>query len=288
MTTRTFIVLAGGATLTAALSFGCRNAGSTNPPTTNQLAARRVAGIDGPAGDSAPARIVTDEPESYSATLRLTAETFGERAAALPNLEAEVARRGRDRRISFRLPDGEQVVYMSRGGTRYVLLPGRERYAEVTSLEAGLDLPSLLMPGRLVEYLRRQRGYARAGEEELGGRTVVKYVAAGETRPGTHAGDIIAESVVYVDKLTGLPLRAAFVTEAAGGARGGKVVAEMRNVRTGADPALFAAPRRMKKVEPEEVRKQLDSLINTAVRLAGPLTNQVSDEAADASASTGR
>ncbi len=288
MTTRTFIALAGGAALTAALSFGCRNAGRTNPPTTNQPAARRAAGIDGPAGDSAPARIVADEPESYSATLRLTTEAVGEGAAALPNLEAEVARQGRDRRVSFRLPDGEEVVYLNRGGTRYVLLPARERYAEVTSREAGFDLPRLLMPDRLVEHLRGQRGYTRAGEEELGGRAVVKYVAAGETRPGTHAGDIIAESAVYVDKLTGLPLRAAFVAEAAGGARGVKVLAEMRDIRTGADPALFAVPRRLKQVEPEEVREQLDSLVSTAARLAGPLPNQVSDEAADTSADTGR
>ncbi len=287
MKNRKLIALAGVAALAATLSFGCRNAGTTNPPAANRPVAERPAGGDNRAGDAAPARIITDEPESYSATLRLTAETVGERAAALPHLEAEMARRGQDRRVSFRLPDGEQVVYLSRGGTRYVILPDRGRYAEVTSREAGFELPRLLMPDGLVGYLKEQEGYGRAGEEELNGRTVVKYVASGETRTGTRAGRITAGSVVYVDKLTGLPLRAELASEAAGdvqGVGGVKVVTEMRNVRTEVDPDVFAVPRRMEKVEADEVREQVNSLVNTAARIAGPLLEQMGAAVADTSA----
>ena len=286
MKTRELIALAGVAALAATLSFGCRNAGTTNPPATNQPVAERPAGSDHRAGDSAPERIVTDEPESYSATLRLTAETAGERAAALPHLEADVARRGRDRRISFRLPDGEQVVYLSRGGMRYVILPDRGRYAEVTSRAAGFELPRLLTPDGLVDYLKGRRGYVRAGEEEMNGRTVVKYVASGESRAGTRAGDMTAESVVYVDKLTGLPLRAELAAEAAGAGRGDgvKVVAEVRNVRTEVDPGVFAVPRRMEKVEADEVRRQVNSLVNAAARIAGSLLDEMSAAVADTSA----
>lgn len=279
MKKRKFIALPACAAIIAALSFGCQDAGSTNPPAVQTSA----AGVNPPAENVQA--IATDEPDSYSATLRVSAESLGERATTFPNLEAEVARRGQNRRVSLRLPDGEQFIYLSRGATRYVLLPDREQYAEVTSREAGFELPRLLMPGRLVDYLKEQDGYARAGEEELNGRTVVKYVASGAGRTGTRAGSVSAESVVYVDKLTGLPLRAELFSEDAGGV---KVVAEMRNVRTGADRDSFAVPRRMKKVESEQVRRQADALANTAARLAGPLLNHLSAAAADTSASARR
>jgi hypothetical protein len=183
--------------------------------------------------------IAAEEPDSYSATLRLSAESSDEHSAAPPSIEAEVARRGRDRRVSLRLPDGRQVVYLSRGGTRFVILPDSGQYAELTLREAGSDLLQLLTPARLVDYLKDQDGYVRAGEEELKGRMVVKYVAPGEARTGARAVGEAAESVVYVDKLTGLPLRAELASEAAGGAR---VVVEVRDFRTGADRGLFAMP----------------------------------------------
>ncbi len=198
-----------------------------------------------------------------------------------------MARRGRDRRVGVRLPDGEHVVYLKRGGTIYVILPDRDRYAEVSSREAGFELPRLLMPDQLVDYLKGQSGYVRAGEEEMNGRAVVKYVASGLARTGAQTGDLTAENVVYVDKLTGLPLRAELASESEGdanGVRGLKVVTEMRNVRTDADPDLFTMPRRMRKVESAEVRRQVNSLVNIAARLAGSLLNQMSDAVADTSA----
>lgn len=275
MKERKTVALLAGAAVIAALSLGCRGAGSTSPPAAQTPA----VGVNPPA-ESVQA-ITAGEPDSYSATLRLSTEPAGGGTTVLPNLEAEVARRGRDRRVSLRLPDGERLVYLSRGGARYVLLPDRGLYAEVTSRETtSFELPRLVMPDGLVDYLKEQNGYARAGEEELNGRTVVKYVASGEARTGTPAGGVAAESVVYVDKLTGLPLRAELVSEAAGGV---KVVAELRNIRTGADHDLFTVPRRMKKVESGQVRREVNSLVNTAARLAGPLLNQVSAAVADTS-----
>ena len=55
--------------------------------------------------------INTREPETYRATLVFTVETEGgDKSMALSPLSAEVARNGLDRRVSFKLPIGEQLI----------------------------------------------------------------------------------------------------------------------------------------------------------------------------------
>jgi hypothetical protein len=85
------------------------------------------------------------------------------------------------------------------------------------------------------------------------------------------------ESFVFVDKDTGLPLRAELFSEATGnvqGVKGATVVAEMRNIQTNVDPSLFEIPPGMNKVPEAQVRAQVNAVANTvAAVLRTLLTN---------------
>jgi hypothetical protein len=85
------------------------------------------------------------------------------------------------------------------------------------------------------------------------------------------------ESFVYVDKDTGLPLRAELFGEASGnvqGVKGATVVAEMRDISTDVDPTLFEVPTTYSKVPEQQVRAQVNAITNTiAAVLRTLLTN---------------
>jgi hypothetical protein len=74
------------------------------------------------------------------------------------------------------------------------------------------------------------------------------------------------DAFVYVDKDTGLPLRAELFSEASGnvqGVKGAKIVAEMRNITTTVEPSLFEVPPGLNKVSEQQVRAQIDAITNT-------------------------
>jgi hypothetical protein len=91
------------------------------------------------------------------------------------------------------------------------------------------------------------------------------------------------EAFVYVDKETGLPLRAELYTEASGsvqGVKGAKIVAEMRDISTTVDDSLFQVPAGLSKVPPEQVRAQIDAFTNTAAALIKALLGNMNSAAA--------
>jgi hypothetical protein len=237
---------------------GTNTASANTPPTsinTNNIA------VD-------PGTVInTREPEKYRATLVFSAETEGgEKTIGIPTLSADVARNGKDRRISFKLPDGSQLIYLDAADKHYIIVPNRKQYAELTSEATGVELQKLMTPGQLVTYLSKQKGYERVGEEQLNGRTAEKYRYAAAAKTGTAAGNVRAETFVYVDKETGLPLRSELFTEASGnveGIKGGRVVAEMRDIQTDVNPADFEVPAGMNKVSTDQIRQQIDALAGT-------------------------
>ncbi len=208
--------------------------------------------------------IVTREPEQYRATLVFSAETEGgDKTIGIPSLSAEIARNGPDRRVAFKLPDGSDLIYLETGGKHIVVAPGRKQYAELTPEATGVQLQKLMTPGQIATYLDKLKGVERVGEETFNGRTAEKYRYANTTNTSTSAGQVSAEAFVYVDKETGLPLRSELYTEATGdvkGVKGAKIVAEMRDINTTADPTLFQVPPGMNKVPPEQVRAQIESI----------------------------
>ena len=227
---------------------------------------------------TAPSTIATREPDAYKATLVFSAETEGgDKAIGIPTLSADVAKNGADRRLSFKLPDGSDLVYLEHNGVQYGIAPARKQYAELTPQATGFQIQRLMTPGQLVAYLDRLQGIELVGEEQLAGRTAVKYRYARTAQTQTTAGEVRTESFVYVDKDTGLPLRAELFSEASGnvqGVKGAKVVAEMRDIQTNPDPTMFEVPAGFNKVPEAQVRQQVDAVANTvAAVLRTLLTN---------------
>jgi hypothetical protein len=213
------------------------------------------------------AALAAREPDKYRATLVFSAETErGDKTIGIPTISAQVARSGEDRRLSFKLPDGSDLIYIERRGVPTVIAPSRKQYAELTPEATGFQIHKLMTPGQLVAYLDRLKGIEAAGEETINGRTALKYRYARTANTNTSAGQVSTESFVYIDKETGLPLRAELFSEASGnveGVKAAKVVAEMRDISVDVDPTLFEVPAGMNKVPPEQVRAQIDSVTNT-------------------------
>lgn len=195
----------------------------------------------------------------------------------IPTLSAEVAKSGADRRLSFKMPDGSDLIYIERGGVHYAVAPARKQYAELTPEATGFQLHKLMTPGQLVAYLDRLQGIQLVGDETLNGRSAIKYRYARTDNTKTSAGDVRTESFIFIDKDTGLPLRAELFSEASGnvqGARGATVVAEMRDISTDVDASLFEIPEGMNKVSEQQVRQQVNAISNTvAAVLRTLLTN---------------
>ena len=215
--------------------------------------------------------INTREPDKYSATLVFSIETEGgDKAIGIPSLAVQVARNGDDRRIEFKLPDGSPLVYLDHNNRHYAILPARKQYAELTQEATGVQFHKLLTPGQLVDDLKTIKGVERVGEGPMDGRNAEKYRYSASTNTNTKAGEVKAEAFVYVDKETGLPLRAELLAESSGdvkGVKAARVVAEMRDIKTEVAPTLFEPPAGYEQVAPERVRQQIDALTSAVAAI---------------------
>lgn len=260
-------------TLTAfmGISIACQPAANTNTNANLTANTNANTNLNANASTLTTSGIAAREPDTYRATLVLSAETEGgEKTIGIPTLSAEVAKRGQDRRLAFKLPDGSDLIYLEKGGLHTVVLPARKQYAELTPEATGFQLGKLMTPGQLVARLETLKDVERVGEEAVGGRTADKYRYARTADTKTQAGTVSTEAFVYVDKDTGLPLRSELFTEASGevqGVKGATVVAEMRDINTTVDDSLFEIPTGFSKVPPEQVRRQIDALTNAAAAL---------------------
>jgi hypothetical protein len=260
------------------------NANVANTNTTTVTNANVTTAV--PAGSV----INTREPERYSATLVFTAETEGgDKAVAIPTISAEVARNGQQQRLAFKLPNNEQLVYIDGPDKHYVISPTRKQYAELTPEATGFEIQRLMTPGQVVKFLEKQRGYERVGEEQLNGRTAEKYRYANTTTTNTQAGNVQSEAFVYVDKETGLPLRATLTSEAGGsveGVKGVRIVAEMRDIKTDVAASLFDVPTDYSKVTPQQVRQQIDVLTNTVAAVIKALLTNMNTQGSSTTTTT--
>ena len=228
--------------------------------------------------ETAPSALAAREPDRYRATLVFSAQTEGgEKTIGIPTLSAEVAKNGADRRLSFKLPDGSDLIYLDHNGTPYAILPARKQYAELTPEATGFQLHKLMTPGQLVAYLDRLQGIQLVGEEQQAGRTAIKYRYQRTSETKTSAGEVKTDSYIYIDKDTGLPLRAEIFSEASGnvqGVKGAAFVAEMRDINTEPDLSLFEVPAGYSKIPEAQVRQQVDAITNAvAAGLRTLLTN---------------
>src|ERR1044072_4964877 len=226
----------------------------------------------------APSTLAAREPDRYTATLVFSAETEGgEKTIGIPTVSAQVAKNGADRLLAFKLPDGSDLIYLDHNGTPYAIAPARKQYAELTPEATGFQLRKMMTPGQLVAYLDRLQGIEQIGEEPVNGRPSVNYRYARTSNTNTSAGQVNTESFIFIDKETGLPLRAELFSEASGnvqGVKGAQIVAEMRDITTNVDPGYFEVPAGLNKVSEAQGRQQVDAVTNTvAAVLRTLLTN---------------
>lgn len=228
------------------------NVANSNASASNANAATPVASA---------ATIETREPNEYKATLIFSAIAEGKTQAL--KLPIEVARSGDNRRYAFNnIPVIGQVIFLDRADKRYLIVPSRKQYAEITPELIGFDVRSLT-PGQMVVMLQRQKGVERVGEEQRDGRTVVKYRYAATAKTGSQVGDVAAESFIYVDKETGLPLHADLTGQSSGNVQGvnrAHLVADMQDIQTTVDPALFELPTGLTKLTEEQIKQQVSAI----------------------------
>ncbi len=247
--------------LTLAAGAACQPPAATNTNTGNANAIGANANAAATPSPVSAASIETREPEQYRATLVFTASAEGQSKAL--QLPIEVARSGDNRRYAFNnVPVLGQVIFLDRADKRYLILPGRKQYAEITPELIGFDVRSLT-PGQMVVVLQNQRGVERVGEEQREGRTVVKYRHAATAKTASAAGDVATESFIYVDKETGLPLHADLTGQSTGNVQGvsrASLVADMRDIQTTVEPSLFELPPNLTKLSEEEIKQQVNQI----------------------------
>ena len=223
--------------------------------------------------------VETKEPEKYQAKVALKLETQSDtQKATLPTISAIVARDGANRRMEFTLPNNEKLIYLDTNGKTLLISPDRKQYAELNKDSIGFDVRKLLMPEQIVAQIKNQKGVELVGEEQMNGRTVVKYRYGSTTNTQTQAGQVNTESFLLVDKETGLPLRSETVAASQNGQVQGmkqaRVVTEMSDISSSPAADLFAEPTDFKKVAPEEIRAQMNMLVQLGVTILGQMMQQ--------------
>ena len=154
------------------LTFGlaCQTTKNTNSNTARVDSSPSTNASPGPSS-SPGSGIEAREPEKYQAKISLSAQTTGEgQGISIPALTANVTRSGTDRRVSFVIPGGDEVVYLDRSDKRYIILPKRKQYAELTQASTGFEVPRMMTPAQIVDQLKTMKGYERVGEEAVSGR----------------------------------------------------------------------------------------------------------------------
>jgi len=217
----------------------------------------------------------TKEPEQYSLTMSITGQgTANNKQATLQPQTIEFARLNTDRRWTVTLLLVGQVTYLEKPEMRYLILPSRTQYVELSPDALGFQLGNMMTPSAMVEHLKPRTQYENLGTETINGRTATKYRFVGETDTHTQAGTVQSDTYVYIDEATGLLLRADlnFASSSGGTANG---VLETRDINLNPDPKLFSLPTGYKKMTTEELKEQIQSFIQF-IRVFAPLMSQQS------------
>lgn len=267
------------------------NANATNSTTTANSSATNSSGGTNTSGASSSSTLEAREPERYRATIVITGQAGGEGAGgrAIPPISMEVARDGANRRLAFQVPGlNKQFVFLDTADKRYVIMPDQKQYGELTSESVGFNVQRTLTPGQIVTRLQGTPGVERVGEEQRNGRSVTKYRYAGRAATGTAAGQAQSESFIFIDNETGLPLYAEIFAQTQGNVQGmnqGKAIIEMRDITTNVDASVFEIPQGYQQLTADQMRQQVQGLMQLVQLAVGMMSNQMGGAAA---APTGR
>ncbi|MFY9555044.1 MAG: hypothetical protein WAV20_16720 [Blastocatellia bacterium] len=265
----------------------CTNTGTTANLNSNSNVAS-VANTNASVPSSSTTALEPKEPERYSVTTTITIQPTGNAPQTnIPPMQFSFAKIGTERRVSFKLPDpvGE-VIYLEKSPLKYLIFPARNQYVELDPNELGFQFGELMSPASAIQRLKERAQYEPLGTETVNGRTAVKYRFKASTDTHTKVGTAQADSIVYVDQETGLPLRSEIETMTSSGA-GARIVTAAESLQLSPDSTLFEVPTGMKKVTSAELKQQVQSFVSTVRVLAGYVKQQgTSPEAVQPSASS--
>jgi hypothetical protein len=236
--------------------------------------------------DTSSAIIETKEPDQYQAVVQLKLQATGDnKATNLPTIQANVARSSGDRRMEFNLPTNEKVLYIDKAGTTYLVLPNRKQYAVLDKQSLGFEVRQLMMPEQVVAQVRAVKGVERVGEENLNGRTVIKYRYGSVANTQSTAGQVQTESFFLIDKETGLPLHSETVSQSQGGNvqgyKGLRLITEMSDIKGEVSPALFDVPTDYQKVDASQIKSQAELIFNAVGLLLNQALNSPQNQTAN-------
>lgn len=247
--------------LLALFGAACQQGAVTVETNSNANATNANAATNANLSAAAATTFESREPEQYQATLVVTqAATNTGQAPTTPTIN--VARSGDNRRYTVSLQPYGEVVFLDRADKRYLILPTQKKYVELTPDMTGFNLRSLT-PAQMVAHLQRQPGVQLVGDDTVNGRAAAKYRYAATAKTGTQAGDVSADTHFYVDKETGLPLKVESSGQTTGsvkGATSGRIVAELRDLRTTVDAASFDLPQGYTQITKEQMQQYASAL----------------------------
>jgi hypothetical protein len=263
--------------LVAIASSGCTTAGTNTTTNMNSNASLPTANTNAPVLPSSAVTLEAREPERYSVINTITIQPTGTSPQAnIPPMQFSFARMGTDRSVSFKLPQPVgDVIYLEKTPLKYLIFPARNQYVELDPNELGFALGDVMSPVSVVEHLKQRAQYEQLGTETLNGRTAVKYRFKGATDTHTKVGTAQADSIVYIDQETGLPLRSEIDTTSSSGA-GARIVTVADRLQFTPEASLFEVPAGMQKVTSTELKQQVQGFAKAVRAVAGYLRQQVS------------
>lgn len=271
---RTLGVVALATTLAA---FGCStqpgsNMNSSMSVNANSNTAMTNENANAAAGATAGGTFSTREPDRYSMKMNVSVEGSANNRQGGTQVEIDFARLDASRRWSIKVPAiNQEVVYLEKPGLKYLVIPSQNKYVEITPDSVGMPLGNILTPSAMMERLQA-RPHESLGMEAVNGRPAMKYRFTGAANTGTSAGTAQADSFIYVDQETNLPLRIDLTATTTSGAAARGVV-ETRDIQLNPDPTQFDVPTGYQKVTAEQLKQQVQNFI-ALIRVVAPYLGQ--------------
>ncbi len=262
---------------TALAAFGCSTppAGSNANVSINTNANSNVAATNenaNTAGGAAASTFSTREPDRYSMKMNVNLEGSANNRQGSTQVEIDFARLDANRRWSVKVPSiNQEIIYLEKPGLKYLVIPSRNQYVEVTPDAVGFPLGNVLTPSAMMERLQA-KPHESLGTETVNGRPAMKYRFTGAANTGTSAGTAQADSFIYVDQETNLPLRIDLTAATTSGATARGIV-ETRDIQLNPDPTQFDVPTGYQKVTAEQLKQQVQGFI-ALIRAIAPYFGQ--------------
>ncbi|HKQ05893.1 MAG TPA: hypothetical protein VJ464_12225 [Blastocatellia bacterium] len=243
---------------------------NTNANSNAATSANENAGAA--SGTAAGGTFSTREPDRYGMKININLEGNVNNRQGGTAAEIDFARLDANRRWTLRVPAiNQEITYLEKPGLKYLVIPSRKQYVELTDEGIGFPLRDLLTPSAMMERLQ-SKPHENLGTETVNGRTAMKYRFTGAANTGTSAGTAQADSFIYVDQETNLPLRIDLTATTSSGAVG-RGLLETRDIQLNPDPAQFEVPTGFQKVTGQQLKEQVQGFISF-VRLLAPYLGQ--------------